>query len=96
MSDSNPFEKASASSEVPGSLEEQGGATDNRPNLFADKSFWGMICTQFLGAFNDNLYKQLMLLLAIPAAAAGAAAAGGQNGGDVQGWATLVFSLPFV
>ena len=96
MSDSNPFEKASASSEVPGSLEEQGGATDNRPNLFADKSFWGMICTQFLGAFNDNLYKQLMLLLAIPAAAAGAAAAGAQNGGDVQGWATLVFSLPFV
>ncbi|MCA9134295.1 MAG: MFS transporter, partial [Planctomycetales bacterium] len=58
--------------------------------------FWGMISTQFLGAFNDNLYKQLMLLLAIPAVIAGAAAAGEAASGDVQGWATLVFSLPFV
>ena len=28
--------------------------------------FW----TQFLGAFNDNLFKQLMLLLAVPVGAA--------------------------
>lgn len=76
------------------------------PTLFADRSFWGMTCTQFLGAFNDNLYKQLLLLLAISipmAALAGDAvkelAAGvveAEKGGDVQGWATLVFSLPFV
>ncbi|MEZ6079838.1 MAG: MFS transporter [Pirellulaceae bacterium] len=76
------------------------------PTLFADRSFWGMTCTQFLGAFNDNLYKQLMLLLAISipmAAARGSAvtevAAGiveADEGSDVQGWATLVFSLPFV
>ncbi|MCC7334806.1 MAG: MFS transporter [Pirellulaceae bacterium] len=76
------------------------------PTLFADRSFWGMTCTQFLGAFNDNLYKQLMLLLAISipmAALAGDAvtevAAGiveADEGSDVQGWATLVFSLPFV
>ncbi|MEZ6152082.1 MAG: MFS transporter [Pirellulaceae bacterium] len=76
------------------------------PTLFADRSFWGMTCTQFLGAFNDNLYKQLMLLLAISipmAALAGGAvtevAAGiveADEGSDVQGWATLVFSLPFV
>ncbi len=46
-------------------------------------SFWGLTTTQFLGAFNDNLYKQLVLLLAV-------------SGGDVQGWATAVFSLPFV
>ncbi len=73
---------------------------DEQRGLFADRSFWGMTCTQFLGAFNDNLYKQLMLLLAIPVAAAGLAAAagegGGESGSDVQGWATLVFSLPFV
>lgn len=73
-----------------------------QPQLFHDKSFWGMVATQFLGAFNDNLYKQLMLLLAIPvvagAVAAGAQAAeGGAGGGsDTQGWATFVFSLPFV
>ncbi|MFO0922506.1 MAG: MFS transporter [Pirellulales bacterium] len=51
--------------------------------LFEDKSFWGMTVTQFLGAFNDNLFKQLILLLAVA-------------GTDVQGWATTVFSLPFV
>ncbi len=72
-----------------------------QPGLFQDNSFWGMISTQFLGAFNDNLYKQLMLLLAIPMAAgavvAGAEAANGAGGGtDTQGWATFVFSLPFV
>ena len=43
------------------------------PPLFNDKSFLGMAVTQFLGAFNDNLYKQLVLLLSI--AAGGAAAA---------------------
>jgi MFS family permease len=75
--------------------------------LMSDRSFWGMTCTQFLGAFNDNLYKQLMLLLAIPVALAAVTSAvdvggaGGEpvaavSGGDTQGWATLVFSLPFV
>lgn len=75
-------------------------------NLMVDRSFWGMTCTQFLGAFNDNLYKQLMLLLAIPVAVAAVAGGAGvdavgeiaaeSTGGDIQGWATLVFSLPFV
>ncbi|MCC9654729.1 MFS transporter [Rhodopirellula halodulae] len=32
-------------------------------------SFVGFIATQFFGAFNDNLFKQLLLLLAIPTAA---------------------------
>jgi acyl-[acyl-carrier-protein]-phospholipid O-acyltransferase/long-chain-fatty-acid--[acyl-carrier-protein] ligase len=35
------------------------------PNLYSDPSFWGMTFTQFLGAFNDNLFKQLVLLLSI-------------------------------
>ncbi|MFN3191857.1 MAG: MFS transporter [Aureliella sp.] len=63
-------------------------------SIFRDGSFWGMLTTQFLGAFNDNLYKQLMLLLAVPAVAAAATGQGEQS--DVQGWATLVFSIPFV
>ncbi|CAD76539.1 MAG TPA: MFS transporter [Rhodopirellula baltica] len=33
-------------------------------------SFVGFIATQFFGAFNDNLFKQLLLLLAIPTAVA--------------------------
>lgn len=49
-----------------------------------------MTATQFLGAFNDNLFKQLMLLLAIPV---GAAAALEQ---DRQAVATIVFALPFI
>jgi len=68
---------------------------DEKSTLLSDRSFIGMISTQFLGAFNDNLYKQLMLLLAIPLAVAGAAAVA-EPGADTQGWATLVFSLPFV
>lgn len=71
-------------------------AVDNRPKLLADRAFWGMTVTQFLGAFNDNLYKQLMLLLAIPVTVVAAAGAAQTGEGDVQGWATLVFSLPFV
>lgn len=63
--------------------------TSARPTLYADKSFWGMTVTQFLGAFNDNLFKQLILLLSITVAADGVAE-------DNQGTATLIFSLPFL
>ncbi len=59
------------------------------PSLLKDRSFWGIAITQFLGAFNDNLYKQLMLLMAIPGV-------GALIQGDRQGWATTAFSLPFV
>jgi len=59
------------------------------PSLLKDRSFWGIAVTQFLGAFNDNLYKQLMLLMAIPGV-------GALIQGDRQGWATTAFSLPFV
>lgn len=55
-------------------------------------SFIGFIATQFLGAFNDNLFKQLLLLLAIPTVAAGMQ----PEGPDLQGIATVVFGLPFV
>ncbi|MGN6133416.1 MAG: MFS transporter [Aureliella sp.] len=74
------------------------------PPLLADRSFWGLAVTQFLGAFNDNLYKQLILLLAVPAVAGAAALAGQPEAAadaaappsDVQGWALFVFSIPFV
>src|ERR1700759_4113457 len=39
---------------------------DGQPELNRDASFWSMATTQFLGAFNDNLFKQLILLLATP------------------------------
>lgn len=60
--------------------------TQERPSLYRDSSFWAMSVTQFLGAFNDNLFKQLVLLLAVDKAGGGI---------DRQGEATMIFALPF-
>jgi len=68
-------------------------ATAQLPTLYSDRSFWGMAVTQFLGAFNDNLFKQLMLLLATPTAAAIAA---GNASKDLQGEAMIVFAGAFL
>ena len=56
----------------------------------SNRSFWGLAIAQFLGAFNDNLFKQIVLLLfvAVPTASGGTS--------DMQWLATIVFSLPFV
>lgn len=54
-----------------------------------------MTVTQFFGAFNDNLFKQLVLLLAVSISAAAATENGG-SGPNLQGIAMLVFSLPFI
>jgi acyl-[acyl-carrier-protein]-phospholipid O-acyltransferase/long-chain-fatty-acid--[acyl-carrier-protein] ligase len=62
------------------------------PELYRDKSFWGMASTQFLGAFNDNLFKQLILLLATPTAAEATA----KIGKDRQGEAQLIFASAFL
>lgn len=64
------------------------------PHPLGNPSFVGYVLTQFLGAFNDNLFKQLMLLLAIPVAAAGQVVDPEEQ--DLQGVATIVFGLPFV
>jgi acyl-[acyl-carrier-protein]-phospholipid O-acyltransferase/long-chain-fatty-acid--[acyl-carrier-protein] ligase len=68
------------------------GATahDALPTLYRDRSFWGMAATQFLGAFNDNLFKQLILLLATPTAAQAGAVA------DRQAEAQVVFAGSFL
>ncbi len=59
------------------------------PALLADGSFWGLMATQFLGAFNDNLFKQLVLFVCVKQALDGQA-------GNLQGLAMFVFALPFV
>ncbi len=67
--------------------------TETLPPLMRDRSFWGMTATQFLGAFNDNLFKQLMLLLATPTAVEiAAAAARGETEPDRQAEAMIVFA----
>lgn len=65
-----------SSSRVPGA----GSALQNR-------SLLGLTISQFLGAFNDNLFKQVMLLLAARVLF---------QERDMQGVATVVFALPFV
>src|SRR3954452_5052135 len=62
------------------------------PELYHDKSFWGMAATQFLGAFNDNLFKQLILLLATPTLAEVQA----RKGVDLQSRAQYVFAAAFL
>ena len=80
-------------------------------HLLKERSFGAMVLTQFLGAFNDNAFKQLVVFLATAAATA---SVGAQAGGAV-GWITehpwggglgnlmspqalppLLFALPFV
>jgi acyl-[acyl-carrier-protein]-phospholipid O-acyltransferase/long-chain-fatty-acid--[acyl-carrier-protein] ligase len=73
------------------SAQDLAGGVGGRTELFQDRSFLGMAVTQFLGAFNDNLYKQLVLLLSI--AAGGAAAA---EATDEQWLPMLIFAAPFL
>lgn len=58
------------------------------PRLMRDRSFVGMTATQFLGAFNDNLFKQLVLLICLDVVLAG--------GKDWQGAANAIFAVPFM
>ena len=66
-------------------------ATDSPalPPLYEDVSFWGMTATQFLGAFNDNLFKQFVLLTATVTAL-------GSGTLDRQWIPQAAFALPFV
>ena len=72
-------------------------AEGDLPPLLRDTSFWGMSATQFLGAFNDNVFKQLLLLLATPTAVEIAAAeAAGETVPDRQAEAMIVFAIAFL
>jgi MFS family permease len=64
-------------------------ASELPESLWRDRSFWGMTATQFLGAFNDNLFKQVVLLLCIDVAVQHASR-------DYQPQAQRLFALPFV
>lgn len=58
--------------------------------LSADRSFLGITSTQFLGAFNDNVFKQVILLLFVAVPQPDGTTA------DRQWLALFVFALPFV
>jgi MFS family permease len=104
MSVVNPYESPEPVSEaVSGSASSQLPPSPPSP-LFADPSFYGMTATQFLGAFNDNLFKQLVLLLAVGGTAAEAVAevagalekTSAREGPDIQSLAMFLFATPFL
>lgn len=66
--------------------------TDSRPTLWRDCSFWGINLTQFLGAFNDNLYKELVLLLCVDRVGAGGDDRYQSIGGGIFAIAFILFS----
>ena len=65
-----------------------GANQDERPALLQDRSFWGLNLTQFFGVFNDNLFKQLVMLDCLDQS--------NQGGKDLQGLGLVLFSLPFI
>ncbi|MEZ6039825.1 MAG: MFS transporter [Planctomycetaceae bacterium] len=58
------------------------------PPTLATPTFAGFVTTQFLGAFNDNYFKQLVLLACLNEKAASST--------DLQPLAVFAFALPFV
>ncbi len=63
-------------------------ADTERP-LTTDPTFWGLLITQFLGAFNDNVFKFLVMFLCTDRAKANPL-------DDWQGYALIAFASPFV
>ena len=61
------------------------------PPLYQDRSFWGMTATQFLGAFNDSVFKQIVLLVCLSVVVVGAS-----QPSDQQFLAQGVFAIAFI
>ena len=66
-------------------------AKDRLPPLYRDRSFWAMTTTQLLGAFNDCVFKQIVLLLCATVLASASSSAENK-----QFVALALFSVPFV
>lgn len=72
---------------------------DTPPSIFRDRSFWGLTISQFLGAFNDNLFKQLVLLLCLDYSRQAAVAEGldpSLAGDRYSSLAQAAFSVPWL
>jgi acyl-[acyl-carrier-protein]-phospholipid O-acyltransferase/long-chain-fatty-acid--[acyl-carrier-protein] ligase len=62
---------------------------ESLPPLVRDRAFYGMTITQFLGAFNDSVYKQIASLLLVKVAV-------GDSVGDWQGFGAAIFASSFI
>lgn len=63
--------------------------TSIRRSFLTDRSFLGMLLTQFLGAFNDNVFRQIILFICVDLAME-------DRSKNLQGVATISFSVPFI
>ena len=79
-------ELSAADHSSPDSNPEQKGVS-----VVRDRSFYGLGISQFLGALNDNLFKQLVLLLCVDQARTA-----GKNAADLQPLAMAVFAVPWL
>lgn len=61
------------------------------PSLYRDNAFWGMTSTQFLGAFNDSVFKQIVLLLCVAVTVSG-----DDEPRDQQFLAQGIFAIAFI
>ncbi len=77
---------------VPSATEADSGA--GLAALAASPVFAGVVITQFLGAFNDNYFKQMLLLKCVEFERVTAETFG--QGIDLQPYAMAAFALPFV
>lgn len=101
--ESNPYEPSQLPAKPDDEQDLVGDSVPQPPVAwFRDRSFWGMTFTQFLGAFNDNVFKQTLLLLfvAVPAYwsydPAMESTLGRLEKVDLQGMGTVIFAAPFV
>ena len=72
---------------------------ETAPSIYRDRSFWGLTISQFLGAFNDNLFKQLVLLLCLDYSRQAAIAEGlkpSLAGDRYSFWALVAFAVPWL
>ncbi|MFO1003313.1 MAG: MFS transporter [Planctomycetaceae bacterium] len=67
-------------------------AKSDAPRSMLSIAFWSFLLTQFLGAFNDNYFKQMVLLTCVSQVAK----AQGESAPDRQPLALAAFAIPFV
>jgi acyl-[acyl-carrier-protein]-phospholipid O-acyltransferase/long-chain-fatty-acid--[acyl-carrier-protein] ligase len=64
--------------------------------IFRNRSFWGLTVSQLLGSFNDNLFKQLVLLLCLDHAMQAAGPSANATTDRYQPIALIMFALPWI
>lgn len=92
--ESSPTENILSSCENPDAAPLPGTRNGGGQYTLASRAFWGFLTTQFLGAFNDNYFKQMVLLTC----ASNVAIVAGRpaTNPDRQSLAMAAFALPFI